>query len=416
MKEMLYDWNHHRKTIYTKPDKMIEIHDETLRDGIQSPSVSIPNLNQKIEIVRCMDKVTAINSVNLGFPAANDRIKFGILECVKRVINDNLNMRIVLAARTLKNDIIPIIDISQKTGIELEAMIFVGSSYIRQYVEDWNIDKLEELTKSAISFAVKNNIKATFVTEDTTRSSPSILKKLYLTAIENGAYRIVISDTVGHATPDGVFSLVRYIRNFINHYYKDDIKIDFHGHMDRGLGVWNSITALVAGANQIHACALGIGERSGNTPMEQLLINLKLLGWIHDDLSELYNYSLMVAKYLHFSIPPNYPIIGKDAFSTASGTHAAAILKSLKKRFELTDQLYSSISPKIVGRETLVKIGPMSGKSNIICWLIANELPTNDELIEYILNYAKNSDHVLEDKEIKKTIKNLRKLQISNER
>jgi 2-isopropylmalate synthase len=136
-----------------------------------------------------------------------------------------------------------------------------------------------------------------YVTEDTTRANPKDLEVLFLTAIEAGASRLCLCDTCGHATPHGVARLVGWTTRLLADRKLSHVRIDFHGHMDRGLGVWNSIAALQAGAHRLHGTALGIGERVGNTPLDQILLNLKLMGWIENDLSRLYEYCLKVSKF-----------------------------------------------------------------------------------------------------------------------
>src|SRR4029077_12029083 len=170
------------------------------------------------------------------------------------------------AARTVIADIEPIVRISQEIGIPIGAATFIGSSPIRQYAEDWTVDRILKSTAEAVSFAVKQGLPVMYVTEDTTRARPETLKQLYGTAIDCGATRICLADTVGHATPEGVKALIDFVKKQI--VKKQDVKVDWHGHRDRGMGLANCLAAIEAGADRIHGTALGVGERVGNAEMD----------------------------------------------------------------------------------------------------------------------------------------------------
>jgi len=243
-----------------------------------------------------------------------------------------------------------------------------------------------------------------YVTEDTTRADPDTLRRLYSTAIRAGASRVCVSDTVGHATPDGAAAVVRFIGGVV-----DDcgggIGIDWHGHRDRDFAVSNSLAALEAGATRLHGTAIGIGERVGNTPMEALLVNLVLMRYLDRDLSALVQYCEAVSRATGVPIPPNYPIVGKDAFRTATGVHGAAIVKAVRKRdHDLVDAVYSGVPAALVGREQEVDVGPMSGRSNVIFWLEKRGLTASDDIVDRILGEAKNSDSVLSEEKIRSVL------------
>jgi 2-isopropylmalate synthase len=179
------------------------------------------------------------------------------------------------------------------------------------------------------------------------------------------------------------------------------IRLDWHGHQDRGLGVINSIAAIQGGADQIHGSALGIGERVGNTPLDQLLVNLKLLGWIDNDLSRLGEYCQTAARACRWNVPWNYPVFGRDAFRTATGVHAAAVIKSYKKGDRrLADIVYSGVPAGEFGLEQVIEIGPMSGKSNVIYWLEKRGLEPSESRVNRIYEHAKSENGVLEESEI----------------
>lgn len=395
---LIHDWNEETR-VEARPAHEFELNDETLRDGLQSPSVHTPTIEQKVEILHLIDGL-GIQAADIGLPGAGPHVLDDVVRLATEIAKHNMRVKPNCAARTVRADINPIIEASQRAGIPIQACTFIGSSPIRQYAEGWTIDTLLRFTEEAVSYAVKNGLDVMFVTEDTTRAHPEDIKRLYQTAIRAGARRVCLSDTVGHATPEGAANLVRYIKTVIAE-TGEDVKIDWHGHNDRGLGVANALSALVAGAHRIHGTAIGVGERVGNVPMDILMVNLKLKGWISQDLRLLRDYCNKVSAYTSVPVPANYPVFGHDAFRTGTGVHAAAILKSLNKGdMELVDRVYSSVPAQMFGLEQLVEVGPMSGESNVIYWLTRHNIPPQDILVKKIFRKAKESTTVLTDEEI----------------
>src|SRR5256884_1925213 len=396
--ELVYDWNKVEPTT-AAPNRKISFDDETLRDGLQSPSVCEPSIEKKIELLHLMDAV-GIDTADIGLPGAGGTHAAGVERLAREIADKKLRIRPNCAARTHRNDIEPIAQISQRVGIPIEACTFIGSSPVRFYAEDWTLDKLLRLTEEAVTFAVSEGLPVMYVTEDTTRADPETIRALYTTAIRCGAKAICVCDTVGHSTPDGARSVVQFVKNIIQE-QGGNIRLDWHGHQDRGLGVINSIAAIQGGADQVHGSALGIGERVGNTPMDQLLVNLKLMGWIQNDLSRLGEYCSRAAKACGWAIPYNYPVFGRDAFRTATGVHAAAVIKSYKKGDrELADMVYSGVPAGLFGLEQVVEIGPMSGKSNVIYWLEKRGIEPSEDRVTRIYDRAKQASGVLADDEI----------------
>lgn len=397
-KDLIYDWNNPDGVPPSRLTR-IELDDETLRDGLQSPSVMNPPIEEKIKILHLMAQL-GIDSVDIGLPGAGKRPKEDAVRLAREIVEQKLGLFPNCAARTLRVDIEPIIETSQQAGLPIEVAVFIGSSPIRQYTEEWDLDRILRHTEEAVTFVVEHNLPCMYVTEDTTRAHPEALRKLYTLAIESGARRICLADTVGHATPPGVKNLVAFIRKVVDD-TGEDVKIDWHGHNDRGLSVINAIAAIEAGVNRVHATALGIGERVGNCPMDILLVNLRLLGYIHQDLSQLSEYSRTVSKACGVSIPINYPVIGRDAFRTATGVHAAAVIKAEKKgEAWLADRIYSGVPAGLFGLSQVIEVGPMSGESNVLHWLLAHHLPQGRSIVEKILRVAKESDRVLEEDEL----------------
>lgn len=396
---LIYDWNT-VKGREIAPGRKLMLNDETLRDGLQNPSVRDPSIDEKIQILHLMEDL-GIDTVNIGLPGAGARACADVEALAREIVQCRMKIRPNCAARTHKNDIRPIAEISQRAGIAIEAATFLGSSPIRRLVEDWTVDHLQQITEDAVRFAVAEGLPVMYVTEDTTRADPQTVKTLYSTAIRCGARAIVLCDTVGHAEPRGAFNLVRFAIEEIVKPSGEKIRVDWHGHNDRGLSIANSLAAFAAGADQVHGAANSLGERVGNTPMELMLVNLRLMGLIDRDLSKLKEYSDAVARATHTTVPPNYPVVGRDAFRTATGVHAAAIIKAYRKGDAfLANAVYSGVPSHLFGLEQVIEVGPLSGRSNVIYWLEKHEIAPAEELVNRIFDAAKRAEHVMSDDEI----------------
>lgn len=407
---LIYDWNEQERqgALLTKTPRFV---DESIRDGIQSPSVRDPSIQQKMELVRLMDSL-GIHVVNLGLPGAGKRAQDDVEALLRMIVEEKLSIRPNCAARTIAADIEPIIDISQRVGMPIEVTAFIGSSPIRAYTENWETDRLVRHTREAMSLVVKHGLPASFVTEDTTRSHPDTLDRLFRTALEAGATRLVLCDTVGHATPDGLRNLVGFTQGLLRSMdLQDQVELDWHGHNDRGLALPLAILAFELGVDRVHGCALGIGERVGNTSMDLLLLNLDLLGQLdpkRHDLSRLVEYVSKVSSYTGVPIHPSYPLSGEDAFRTATGVHAAAIIKAQRRGDrELADRVYSSVPARRYGRAQVIEVGHYSGRSNVICWLSERGMEPDDAVVDAILGVAKKSDHTMTETEIRDVISGL---------
>jgi len=398
--EWIYDWNL-AGVLPIPPGTRVLVNDETLRDGLQNPSIHDPTIEEKIEILHLMEAL-GIDSVNIGLPGAGRRAAQQVEALAREIAHCHMRIKPNCAARTVEADIRPIVDISQRAGIAIEAATFLGSSPIRRMVEDWTVDHLERTTEKAVKFAVEHHLPSMYVTEDTVRTDPETVQRLYTTAIRSGARAIVLCDTVGHATPEGAYNLVKFAIEKVVKPSGENVRVDWHGHRDRGLSIANSLAAVAAGAQQVHGVALSLGERVGNTPLELLLVNFRLMNLRDDDLTYLRAYCEKIARATHTTIPPNYPVFGKDAFRTATGVHAAAIVKALRKHDRgLADAVYSGVPAHLFGLEQIVEIGPMSGKSNVIYWLARHGIPESDELVNRIFEAAKQSARVLTEDEVR---------------
>ena len=400
--ELIYDWNQVPPR-QLAPRGPVQLNDESLRDGLQSPSVRDPSIEEKIEILHLMEAL-GITSLDLGLPGAGPRAVAHVEALAREIARARLKIRANCAARTHQNDIRPIAEIVERTGVPIEAATFIGSSPIRRYTEDWSDDFLLRTTENAVKYARSLGLEVMYVTEDTSRCDPETVKRLYSTAINAGARAVVICDTCGHATPMGVYALVQFVINEVVKPSGENIRVDWHGHCDRGLAVANSLAALAAGADCVHACAIGIGERVGNTQMDLMLVNLKLMGvepWGTQDLTRLKDYCQAISHATGVPIPKNYPVMGDDAFRTATGVHAAAVIKALRKNdIELANSVYSGVPSHFFGLDQVIEIGPMSGKSNILFWLERKGLPASEETVNRIFERAKQSDRLLTEQEI----------------
>jgi 2-isopropylmalate synthase len=397
---LIHDWNRTGST-FDWSSVAVQLDDETLRDGLQNPSVVDPSIEDKIRLLHLMDRL-GIHTADIGLPGAGPRAVHAVTELAKEIVSSGLSIRPNCAARTLVADVKPIVEISQAVGIPIEAATFIGSSPIRQYAEDWTLAKMLRVSEEAVRFGVSEGLPVMMVTEDTTRAQPEVLKELYGKAIEWGARRICLSDTVGHATPAGARALVEYVLSEIVEPSGEDVGIDWHGHRDRGFGLANTIAAIQAGATRVHGTALGIGERSGNTEMDLLLVNLKLLGAHDADLTVLPEYCELVSEACQIPLVHSYPVFGSDAFRTGTGVHAAAIVKAEAKGDTwLADRVYSSIPASLVGRRQKIEVGPMSGLSNVKYWLRTHGYDSDDaDLCDRIFQAAKRTDRTLTEGEL----------------
>ena len=396
---LIFDWNHDA----AGPSRVAMLDDETLRDGLQSPSVRNPTIEEKIGILHHMAAL-GIDTADIGLPGAGPKIARDVERLARAIGDARLKIGANCAARTVVGDIKPIAEIQQRTGVPIECCAFIGSSPIRQYAEGWSIEFLQKATEDALTFAAKEGLTTMYVTEDTTRADPKALKLLYTTAIRAGATRVCVADTVGHATPHGAKAVVRYVKSIIDE-LGVSVGIDWHGHRDRGFGVASSIAALEAGATRLHGAALGIGERCGNTPLDLLMVNLAMMGYIDHDLTKLPAYCRAVARACDVRIAPNYPVIGADAFRTATGVHAAAVVKAFRKGDRaLMDAVYAAVPASLVGREQEIEVGPMSGRSNVVFWLERRGLPATDEIVDRVFAAAKASNRTLTQDQIQTII------------
>ena len=411
---LIYDWNEIGYSIDRKDGNHpheLWFDDETLRDGLQSPSARNPTIEQKIELIDYMERL-GIQKVDLGLPGAGPYHVDHIDSMLQHMGEHGYELRPGCAVRTVVSDIEPLVDLQAKHEKEIQASAFLGTSPIRQFAEGWNMEKIISTAEKAVTFAVDNNIPVMFVTEDTTRSKPEEIKEVYSRAIELGADRICVCDTCGHVTPNGVRKLLGFIQEEVipdSGVKRREIEVNWHGHQDRGLGVANNLAAYEAGADVIHGTALGVGERAGNAPLDQTLVNLSLMGVISNDLTSLNEYSRKAHEYIEVALPHNYPVFGEDAFETGTGVHASAVIKAMNKGDNwLADRVYSGVPAGDFGLQQVIRIGHMSGRSNVIHWLERNGYKPEDGLVSHMFEVAKSKRRMMTDEEVHLAISDFR--------
>ena len=390
---LIHDWNAAEALGGERPFSLL---DDTLRDGLQSTIVKQPPLAERAELLAAMARAN-VASVNLGLPVVS-RAVFASIEELAREAR-RLGLGVVVAGRTLEADMRAIVELAQKLGFALEGHAFVGASAIRAEVEGWSVELVRERTSNALGMLARAGLEAVFVTEDTTRSHPETLRTLFRAALDAGATRLCLCDTVGHATPDGVRRLVQFTRAVaLEHGSK--VTLDWHGHADRGLALPNALAALDAGVDRVHGTALGLGERAGNTPIELLALNLSLDGRWPRDLVPMVEYCRRAAAVLGVTVPATHPLLGDAAFRTATGVHAAALQKAAQKAAWLSDRVYGAVPSAVVGRSQEVRVGPLSGRANVEAWLTARGRRVAEPLVRRILEHARAADHVLGEDEL----------------
>jgi 2-isopropylmalate synthase len=396
--ELFYDWNR-RGTGSAARVLQVSFDDETLRDGLQSPSVANPALGDKVRFVH-VAAALGISSLDVGMPGSGGRAGTDAEALCREIAEAHLPLAPNCAARTLEADILPILEIAQRSGQAVEVAMFVGSSAIRRDLEGWPLDELLRRVEACVGLAHRHGAPVTFVTEDTTRSHPDDLRALYLAAARAGASRVCVADTAGHATPLTVLRVVRFVRAVLRE-GGANVGLDWHGHNDRGMAVANALTAAWAGAERLHATALGVGERIGNPAMEQLLVNAALEGWAKPRLELLGEYVSVAARMLGVEVPASAPVVGRDAFRTSTGVHASAILKARRRGDRrIEDLVYSAVPAAWLGRGQEVEVGPLSGAANVRCWLADHGYPDDPSVVSRILEAAKRADRTLDDESL----------------
>ncbi|MHA1436425.1 MAG: homocitrate synthase/isopropylmalate synthase family protein [Promethearchaeota archaeon] len=397
LEELLIDYNKIslKEAKKSLPERVC-IWDETLRDGEQSPTVYL-TLDEKIHLAKMMDDI-GVKLIAVGFPAVSETEK----KIVKSIVNENFRKATILGiARPKKEDIDACINADLQ-----EIVIFMPVSPIfRKTMKQTEQEQLEKI-KIAIEYAKDNGFKINWVSEDSTRCDFKHLKNVFNTAINAGAERIVVGDTVGVLTPFSAKYLISRIREEIIKLKKKKIYMGIHTHNDFGLAVANTLTGVIEGCEYPHTCINGFGERAGNAALDEVVMNIHRLG-INTGikLNKLPELSEICEKYFCKPLSQYKPIVGDYAFSHESGLHIAAILAH-----PIT---YEPIDPRIVGRRRKFYLGKFSGSKSVLHALkeklkiVDVDLP--DDVIKQIVAEVKAKHESTSKEEIRKAFYNVKK-------
>jgi 2-isopropylmalate synthase len=399
---MLYDWSRADHRADGRRASAGVFFDETLRDGVQAPGVAGPTLEHRFLLIDHMVR-SGIRCADLGFPGSGPEASRACVASARYLAEQRHPLVPGFAGRTHPADVGAICEVAQRAGIAVDAYVFIGVSPIRQYVEGWSVTSVARDIRAAASLCRNDGLNFVLVLEDSSRCTPEVLAALYGVALDLGIGRITLCDTVGAATPAGTEALIRWSAGYFAD-RRHPVAFEWHGHNDRGLGLANSLTALAAGCARVHGTVLGVGERAGNTSIDQLIVNSELEHLGEYDLKALRDYCELASEVLGVVIPPNYPAIGRDVFKTSAGVHASAILKAHRMGdTSIKDSVYAAIPAGLLGRQQEVLIDGSSGVSNVQYWMSVNGVTdgVDADLIDAVLRTAKRVDRPLTDDEIR---------------
>lgn len=386
-----YSWGE-----YDFSKKDIQVLDTSLRDGLQDSQIRHPNLEEKEHLVDLLVQA-GVDAIDVAIPIARGSHLRDAIQLARRIPS---NINVVCLARTDVNDIQAAVDLAQGAGRQIETIVFCGASPLRRWVEEWNVSEITRWMAESVSFANKEGLLSTVATEHTTQTEPEVLKQIYLAGLDNGGKKLCIADTSGAANPVSTANIIRFFRDDVLKGF-EYVDVDWHGHNDRGLSVINSLVALASGARRVHGTVIGIGERAGNTPLEQILINLKMGGDPkRQNLQAINELATFASAIFNTPLPSNYPGLGEKVYITASGIHAAAELKARQLGLRGITP-YSAVNPEWVNRETDVVVGPLSGSRNVRFVAERLGIPITDNLINRSLDFAKSANRILTDQDIK---------------
>lgn len=401
MNKLIHDWNAPAPAGLGR----VQLLDDTLRDGLQSTSARMPTTRQR-KTMFDLSVACGTDAQILGLPGAGPAAETCIAALARHAAQSAPWVERLTAIRTHPHDIAAHQRVVDDAGTAITAALFVGCSPIRAMVEHWDLSEIRNKVEAMTAELVAAGTDVLFVTEDTTRSRPDVIAEIYKAAIGAGASRVCLCDTVGHADPGGTARLVNFMADLIEE-TGTSTGIDWHGHNDRGLALINALTAAENGASRVHTTCLGMGERCGNTSLEQFVAHLAITGCLPMDhrVAALKPYAEKVRDWCAAPMPDNLPIVGNDAFRTSSGIHASALYKAmLMNEDDFAGQVYSAIPASMLGRKQRIEIGPMSGASNVRFWLDRHfpSLPASDRKTAeaMLLEQAQRSARIFSDEEL----------------
>lgn len=403
----VYDWRQHEGNL-EKPVRVlrspIQIDDETWRDGMQGTQAAHhPNTDQKSTYIKSAADFGYVDHLDIGFPASGPTHRKEMVDLVNFSTTRKLPLTFSAAGRGAAiDDGKSILEVAQKTGNPLRADLFLDASSMRASVEGWDRDEKLRQTMKNIAFLKKEGLPVMFVPERASVTSPQELFEVCTMAAEEGVDRIAIADTTGVLDPIGTQKLLREVFENIGKRYPK-IKFDFHEHNDLGMATGNCIVAAMEGVDGLHATARGVGERAGNTKLEELLVVLDIKGLRKIDGSHIQEFAQMAADILGLPIAPHEPIVGQRSTETASGVHASTYEK-VRKGENLPD-IYFPFHPEDYGLRPLVKVGPLSGLANVyaLCERLGIKDVTEERARE-LLDIAKNEWRLLSEQDIRSII------------
>ncbi|MEW6279772.1 MAG: 2-isopropylmalate synthase [Candidatus Eremiobacterota bacterium] len=393
--DLIYDWNRQHGPVAWPAEP--EVLDLTLWEAGHCPEALQPSLADRIDLLHRMGEL-GINAACVGSAATTAWPE--ALALLSEWADSRLTVRPACLCQPEREQLDRVLEAAQGVSVLLEAGV--------SPLEEWKgrqhlLHRLEVLRECAL-YASGHGLTVTVLCPDVAQAPPDFLIALWSTAIQAGASRLALVDSTGFATPPGAARLVQFAREVVRRLGRE-VGLDWHGYNDRGLALANALTALEAGAQRVHASALGLAERAGCVPLDLLLVNLRLLGAVDRPMEALAGYCQQVAAACKVDVLPNYPVLGQDAFRTGTGVHAAAIVKAERKGFSaLADLIYSGVPAGMFGFEQVIEVGPMAGESNVLFWLRKQGLEPTPERVEAIMGLAKSSDHVLTDREIREAL------------
>ena len=388
-REYLYSWNRLDREQYRR----VRIEEDT-RDALQSARAVQPSTLQRKKLLDLSAKV-GVHFAFLGFPAASRREADQCVALVEHIATQRLEIEPVLMARALESDIEPILGIRERSSRDVTADIFIGTSGLRLKVEGWTLDAMLGKIRKAARFASENDLNFRISLEDSTRTAPDELAKSARAAIDAGAKAIILCDTVGDCLPSGASRTTAFVMELIER-AGADVDVGWHGHNDKGLSLANALASIEAGASIVSGTFTGMGERTGNIPLEQMILILSEAGNEMYDLRYLTRACELFCLSSRIEMAPGLPIVGRDAFSTSTGTHAAAIRKARAMGRDFEDLVYSAVSAGALGRAQTLLIGPNSGRGAICAVLEEMSIPATDRTVGLVLHHCKENDRCLE--------------------
>lgn len=351
--------------------KSILVLDTTIREGEQTPGVSF-SIEQKLELTHDLDSI-GVDMIEIGHPGVSKDIN----EFMKEAVKEDIKAELVVHSRTNDKDI----DAAISTDADRIAL-FLGLSETHLNKKlGIDVKKAEKLVYKYVKRVVESGIKVRFTAEDATRTDVSTLEEICLAAVDAGADRISLPDTVGVSLPDEIRSLFRKMKKELH------VGLDAHCHNDLGLSIANSLAAVEGGADCVHVTVNGLGERVGITSLGNLAVALKVLYGFDTniDLEKLMDISYKVEKFSGIKIPADKPVIGENAFSHKAGIHTAGVLKCPKT--------YEPFSPELINRDRKIIIDKFSGKSAIQAKFQKLGVKLGDKNITYIIEKIKSDFH-----------------------